>query len=100
MSFPPGGESVADLSVFYDHTATHTPVGGGTATVVDGNYYPEYISPFGTLEAQKNVFRCALAAVAVWAHGDTILINATTYTTKAIERNQPTPGEVLLMLKV
>lgn len=97
MSFPPGGESLSD---FYDHTATHTPVGGGAATAVAGNYYPEYIEPFGAMEAQKNVYRCALDAVAAWAHGDALVISSTTYIVKEVKRNNPTPGEVLLMLKV
>ena len=97
MSFPPGGESLSD---FYDHTATHTPVGGGAATTIDGNYYPEYVDPFGVLEAQKNVFRCALAAVATWAHGDTLVISAVTYLVKEVKRNHPTQTEVLLLLRL
>lgn len=100
MSFPPGGESVADLSAFYEaDRATHTPSGGGSTTVLDGNYYPTYTDPFNLMEAQKHVFRCALAAVTTWAHGDTLLIDSTTYIVKEIQRNQPTQGEVLLMLK-
>jgi hypothetical protein len=97
MSFPPGGE---DLSEFYDHTATHTPVGGGSDTVIDGNYYPEFVDPFNVLEAQKNVFRCALNAVTTFAHGDALVIGTTTYIVKSVQRNQPTVGEVMLMLAI
>lgn len=97
MSFPPGGE---DLSAFYDHTATHAPVAGGAATVIDGNYYPQFDDPLQRVESQKNVFRCALDAVPAWEQGDILLIGAVTYSVRTIQRNEPTPGEVLLMLKL
>lgn len=101
MSFPPGGESVADLAVFYEQgRAVHTPVGGGASTTLDGNYYPTYVDTLNMLEAQKHVFRCARAAVTAFSHGDTLVIDTITYLVKEVRANEPTQGEVLLMLKV
>lgn len=88
-----------DLQAFYALGEFGTSATDGALTIL-GIFMPNYVEPFGMVEGSGPVFRCELATVAAVAQNDTFVINTVTYRVKKVKKNEPTPGEVLLELKI
>lgn len=67
------------------------------ATSVNGIFDAAYADPLGVAEGSKPAFTCEAAAVTGVKHGDTMIINATTYKVRGVQPDGT--GVVVIVLE-
>lgn len=77
---------------------TYTAQGGGTPTAVVGLFDTTWLDPLGA-EGYQTVYRAILADYADPKKGDAFTIDSVAYEVVAAKRNEPTPGEIIFVLK-